>query len=101
MIKSLVNQGATIAENAIPGGYFIKLFVTEKLIDEWVDQGEKALEGIIDTSLPSTSVSTTDHPIAAYVVNMFNTVVPELVSHVAPDFDRLLSAGLAKIGMKA
>ena len=97
MIEAGVNAGLQLAEGQIPGGAFIKLFVGEKVVDQYVDQGIKVLGGILEKAPTITTDGT--HPIAAYVANMVNSTAPKLAAALGPKLDDLIKAGMAKGGI--
>lgn len=97
MIEAAVHAGLDVAAAMVPGGTFIHMFVTDKLVDQYIEQGIKALDGVLDKQ--SFTIDGTN-ALAMYVANMFNTAVPQLAAKVGPDLDRLIAVGMAKIGVK-
>ena len=97
MIETGVNLGIGAAETLIPGGFMIKMFVGTQVVDGLIEQGLKVLEGILDKQAITVSGS---NPLVAYVVNMMNATVPNLATALGPRLNDLVTAGLAKAGLK-
>jgi hypothetical protein len=99
MIEAAANFGLNLVEGMIPGGMVLKMFVSERVVDQLVQQGVAVLGHALD-SIPETSVDPVAHPVAGYVANMFNLTAPKMASAIGPKLDDLIKAGLAKAGIK-
>ena len=69
MIEKAANVGVSLVEGSIPGGYLLKMFVGENVVDQLIEQGAKVLEGVM-AKQPDIVVDPAKHPIYAYVANM-------------------------------
>jgi hypothetical protein len=97
LIEAAANAGVQLATAAIPGGAIIRMFVTEKLVDQYVELGIKALDGILDRQSLTIGDSS---PLLVYITNMFNTTVPLLAGKLGPELDGAIRNGLVKAGLK-
>ena len=97
MIEAGINAGLEIIEGMTPMGWAIKLFASRATVNGLIEQGIKVLGTFLDPLAVTTDAA--DHPVFAYVLNMFNDMFPNTVTALGPKLEELIKEELAKFGI--
>lgn len=96
IIEAAISGGINLALAQIPMGSMIEMFIGPTVINQYIQQGLTALEGVLanqSLTIPASNMLVTT------VANMFIANEPKLAAFLGPNLDTLIKAAVAKLNL--
>jgi hypothetical protein len=96
ILEAAASAGLSLALAQIPFGAFVSAFVGPTVVKQYVDQAVSALSGVIGADALTVPAG----GIEGVVANLINANEPALAAFLGANLQPLISAALARLGVK-